>query len=418
MGKKFDIPNFYRSSVIALLKQLRKTQDPRKRDFTPTELDLGNVKFKIARHFGFCYGVENAIEIAYRALEENPGKRVFLLSEMIHNPQVNADLNARGVKFLQTTEGKQLIDFNTLTKEDVVIVPAFGTTVELFERLRIIGIDPYRYNATCPFVEKVWKRSDELGRQGFSVIIHGKEVHEETRATFSHAKVNAPSLVIRDMKEAQELACYLRGEMSEEHFNEKFGNRVSPNFDPKRDLERIGVVNQTTMLATETLAISDVLKEAVRVRRGDSQLKDYFADTRDTLCYATWDNQEAVNGMISAGGDVAIVVGGYNSSNTSHLVELLEEHYPTYYVKDPSDLISRSRIKHLKWRTGEVVESEDWLPHKPCLTIMITAGASCPDSIVDAVISKTAELLGVDTKISDAISTLQEQIASTGISGL
>ncbi|MFM1846769.1 MAG: hypothetical protein RL417_243, partial [Pseudomonadota bacterium] len=246
MGRKFNIPIIYRSNDVAAVKHARRLSDQRKLDFSPTVLDLGKVRFKIARHFGFCFGVQNAIEIAYRALEENPDRRVFLLSEMIHNSQVNGDLESRGVRFILSTEGKQLVPFEELRSDDIVIVPAFGTTIELFDRLRTLGIDPLRYNATCPFVEKVWKRSSQLGEGGFSVIIHGKNTHEETRATFSHAQVKAPSLVIRDMAEAEVLAGYLRGEIPLERFSIDFAGRYSTGFRPMVDLERIGVVNQTT----------------------------------------------------------------------------------------------------------------------------------------------------------------------------
>ena len=204
MAREFDIPQYYRSALIGKIKRFRLAQDGRKKDLTPSELDLGKVVFKIARHFGFCYGVENAIEIAYRAVEENPGKRVYLLSEMIHNPHVNNDLRSKG---------ETLIPFSILTKADVVIVPAFGTTVEMFKKLAGLGIDPQVYNATCPFVEKVWKRSAQLGEQGYTIVIHGKHDHEETKATFSHAKVTAPALVIRDLQQAKLLARYLRKEL-------------------------------------------------------------------------------------------------------------------------------------------------------------------------------------------------------------
>ena len=201
--KKFTIPEFYRSPIISSIKNRRRALDQRKRDLSPSVFSVGHLEFKIARHFGFCYGVENAIEIAFRALDENPGKRIFLLSEMIHNPMVNADLQARGVRFLMNTDGSQTILFSELRPDDVVIVPAFGTTVELFATLEGLGINPQSYNATCPFVEKVWNRSKQLGEGGYTVVIHGKHYHEETRATFSHAEQNAASIVIRNMEEAK-----------------------------------------------------------------------------------------------------------------------------------------------------------------------------------------------------------------------
>jgi len=211
MPKQFNIPRGYRSDLIGEIKRLRHDEDPRKEDLAPTEIDLGPVVFRIARFFGFCYGVENAIEIAYRALEENPNKRVFILSEMIHNPNVNADLVRLGVKVLQTADGEQLIPFSLLQPDDVVIVPAFGTTKEIFETLEGLGINPRSYNATCPFVEKVWKRGRQLAQQGYSIVIHGKHTHEETRATFSHIRVDGPSVVVRDRAETELLCRYIRG---------------------------------------------------------------------------------------------------------------------------------------------------------------------------------------------------------------
>ena len=186
--RSFDVPEFYRSPIIARVKQKRKARDPRKRDFSPSVLDFGTVRFVMARHFGFCFGVENAIEIAYRALEENPGKRIFLLSQMIHNPEVNADLTAQGIRFLQDTEGNTLTPLSELQADDVVLIPAFGTTLELEAQLETIGVDVSKYNTTCPFVEKVWKRSAKLATSDYTIVIHGKPQHEETRATFSHAR--------------------------------------------------------------------------------------------------------------------------------------------------------------------------------------------------------------------------------------
>ena len=200
--KQFDIPEFYRSPIIAKVKAKRKLEDPRKQDFSPTVLALNKIEFILPRHFGFCYGVENAIEKSYLALKENPNKRIYLLSQMIHNPAVNEDLQANGINFLQDTHGKELISFDTLTPEDVVIIPAFGTTLEIETALQQTGANITSYNTTCPFVEKVWNRSQKLGELAHTVIIHGKYDHEETRATFSHSNVNAPTLVIKNMDEA------------------------------------------------------------------------------------------------------------------------------------------------------------------------------------------------------------------------
>ncbi len=410
MGRKFDIPIFYRSSIISTIKGARRVADSRKQDFSPSILDLGRVRFKIARHFGFCFGVENAIEIAYRALAENPDKRVFLLSEMIHNPQVNADLRERGVRFILSTEAAQLLPFEDLRPDDIVIVPAFGTTVELFAKLESLGINPKLYNATCPFVEKVWKRAAQLGEKGYTIVIHGKHTHEETRATFSHARLSAPSLVIRDLEEAQLLARYIRREQTLSSFSKDFAGRYSNEFDPALHLSRIGVVNQTTMLATETQEISSILRQSMQDYFGAAKLNEHFADTRDTLCYATSENQESIYQLLESGGDLAIVVGGYNSSNTSHLVELCQDRVPTYYIKAASELISATRIRHLDLKQKRVIESEDWLPiSKSPIEILLSAGASCPDALVDEVLSKVCDLLLVQDKFASALTEFSQQ---------
>lgn len=396
MARAFEIPDFYRSNIVTRIKRARQNIDSKKRDLLPSSLDLGPVRLKLARHFGFCFGVENAIEIAYRALEENSDRRVFLLSEMIHNPHVNNDLVRRGARFLMNTAGEVLIPFDTLTPDDIVIVPAFGTTLELFNQLRECGIEPTQYNATCPFVEKVWRRSQELGERGFSVIIHGKHSHEETRATFSHARVAAPSLVIRDLYEAELLSRYIQGELSGDEFSVAFSGRYSEGFDPARDLLRIGVVNQTTMLAEETHAIARQLRSAMEQRFGSAALAEHFADTRDTLCYATSENQRSTQELIRSGGDVAIVVGGYNSSNTSHLAELLESRCPTYYVRDEQELLSSESIRHFDFRASKLQTSENWVPQKSPIDILVAAGASCPDSVVERVLYRLAELFGCE----------------------
>jgi 4-hydroxy-3-methylbut-2-enyl diphosphate reductase len=386
--KKFEIPNIYRSSFITRIKNARKDLDPRKKDFTPTLLDFGPVRFYLARHFGFCYGVENAIEIAYKTIEENQGKRIYLLSEMIHNPGVNKDLQKLGVQFLMDTSGKQLIDWNQLSKDDIVIIPAFGTTLEIEKKLNEIGINPYRYNTTCPFVEKVWNRSEQLGDENFTVIIHGKSYHEETRATFSHSKTKASSVIVRDIEETKLLASFILDEKPIDEFYEIFAGKFSDGFDVERDLQKVGVVNQTTMLATETQAIADLLKDVMIKKYGAENIKNHFADTRDTLCYATNDNQEATYGLLKEKADFAIVVGGYNSSNTSHIVELCEEKLPTFFISSEEKILSDKSISHFDFHTHKEIETENFLPKKEIVDIILTSGASCPDAVVEAVLRK------------------------------
>jgi 4-hydroxy-3-methylbut-2-enyl diphosphate reductase len=389
--KSFDVPVVYRSPLISAIKKKRKEQDRMKKDFTPTLLDFGALHIYLARHFGFCYGVENAIDIAFRTVDENPGKRIFLLSEMIHNPQVNADLKAAGVRFLQDNYGNEIISFDTLTSDDVVLIPAFGTTLAIEEKLRSIGIEVEHYNTTCPFVEKVWNRSEAIAKNEYTIVIHGKPTHEETRATFSHAAANAPAVVVKDMKQTIELAKYITGEKPMDQFYTEFAGQFSNGFDVTLHLSRIGVVNQTTMLASDTQAIADYLKQVMKEKYGldETNVKERFADTRDTLCYATNDNQTAVSGMLQANADLAIVVGGYNSSNTSHLVELCEEKLPTYYISSEDNILSAKTILHYNFHTKQELVTEDFLPAEKA-TILITSGASCPDAVVEAVIKKLA----------------------------
>jgi 4-hydroxy-3-methylbut-2-enyl diphosphate reductase len=386
--KKFDIPGFYKSPVISRIKNARKDSDPRKKDFSPTVLDFGPVQIYMARHFGFCYGVENAIEISYRTIEENPGKRIFLLSEMIHNPDVNEDLRGRGVRFLMDTSGNQLIDWNELSSEDIVIIPAFGTTIEIQKKLNELGIDPYKYNTTCPFVEKVWNRSAQLGEKDYTVIIHGKYYHEETRATFSHSIKNSNALVIRDLNEAEKLGNFILGKISSEEFNNQFKGKYSDGFNPEKNLEKIGVVNQTTMLASETQAIADYLKKVMIKKYGAESLQDHFADTGDTLCYATYDNQQATIELVKEPADFAIVVGGYNSSNTGHIVELCEGKHITYFISSAEKILSGSSINHFDIHTKSEKITEDFIPSKNPVKIILTSGASCPDAVVEKVLQR------------------------------
>ncbi|MEI9956042.1 MAG: 4-hydroxy-3-methylbut-2-enyl diphosphate reductase [Ferruginibacter sp.] len=393
--KQFNVPIIYRSPLISAIKNKRKQQDKMKKDFTPALLDFGTVQIYLARHFGFCYGVENAIDIAFRTIEENPGKRIFLLSEMIHNPQVNADLQERGVQFLQDTYGKQIVPYETLTKDDVVIIPAFGTTLAIEEKLNAIGIPAQKYNTTCPFVEKVWNRSEQIAKKNYTVVVHGKPTHEETRATFSHAAYHTPTVIVNDMADAVLLSKYITGEKNIDSFYTDFAGRFSDGFDATKDLQRIGVVNQTTMLASDTQAIADFLKKIMIEKYGLTQenVEERFSDTRDTLCYATNDNQSAVYGLLQTPADLAIVVGGYNSSNTSHLVELCEEKLPTYFINSAQKIISSSSIEHFNFHTKEELVTNNFLPAKEPVKILLTSGASCPDALVEGVIEKIISFL-------------------------
>jgi 4-hydroxy-3-methylbut-2-enyl diphosphate reductase len=403
--KQFEVPAFYRSPIISKVKAQRKLADPRKKDFSPTELKLGKITFVIARHFGFCYGVENAIEKSYKAIYENPGKRIFLLSQMIHNPAVNEDLISHGLQFLQDTEGNQLIPFEDLTEEDLVIIPAFGTTLEIEEKLRSIGVDISTYNTTCPFVEKVWNRSEKLGETNHTVIIHGKHKHEETRATFSHSSKNAPSIIVKDIIEARILGDFILGKEELSSFDRVFKGKYSIGFDPMKDLTKVGVVNQTTMLASETQEIALYLREVMLLKYGSDVIKDHIADTRDTLCYATNDNQTATLSLMETEADLAIVVGGYNSSNTTHLVELLEQKFPCYFIKDESEIVSKERIHSFNIHSKSIQDS-NFFSTESNQRIILTSGASCPDSVVDGVMMKILSFFHTEEELNTILNSI------------
>lgn len=404
--KNFDIPVYYKSSIIQKIKEIRKERDHYKKDFTPTLLEFGNIDIILARHFGFCFGVENAIEIAYRTIEENPNKKIYLLSEMIHNQGVNADLIANGIEFILDSFGNQIIDWDEITSNDIVIVPAFGTTLETEEILRKRNIDTLKYNTTCPFVEKVWKKSNALGKEDYTVIIHGKANHEETKATFSHAKSGTPSAIVRDIKETKLLSKIILGEIDKKEFYKLFEGKFSEGFDVEKDLVKVGVVNQTTMLASETQEIADCLKDTMIKKYGNEKINNHFADTRDTLCYATNDNQQATLELLKEEADLAVVVGGYNSSNTSHIVELLESKFNTYFISDETKLISKYKIQHFNKNLKAEKISENYLPENENLKIIITSGASCPDSVVESVMLKLLSFYNNKVLIEEAIQKL------------
>ncbi len=407
--KQFNIPEMYKSPIIRLVKEATKITDPMKKDLEPSVLDFGPVQFLIPRFFGFCYGVENAIDIAYRAVEEHSDKNIYLLSEMIHNPTVNEDLLAKGIKFLFDTDGTERIPISSLNSEDIVIVPAFGTTIDIQNQLQEVGINPYAFNTTCPFVEKVWKRGKQLGKKEYSLVVHGKHAHEETRATFSQSAQHSAVVVVLNVDEAKILAEIMTEERPISDYEIYFGHKSTPGFNPITDLQRFGVINQTTMLATETQEVMDILKEATVKRFGTSDILDHFADTSDTLCYATNENQSATLALAKTSADIAIVVGGYNSSNTMHLVEILEHSFPTFHVRDASELISEETIRHFDQWKKELLETPNWLPKSQSpLRVAITSGASCPDVLVDEVVLKLLSFFDDTKEVAEAIKPFEE----------
>ena len=413
--KKFNVPVIYRSPLITAIKNMRRQKDKLKKDFSPTLLDFGDLQIYLARHFGFCYGVENAIEIAFKTVEENPEKKIYLLSEMIHNPHVNEDLLDRGVKFLMDTKGNTLIPFESLSPADIVIVPAFGTTLAIEQKLKAAGVSIEAYNTTCPFVEKVWNRAQAISKNNYTVVIHGKPQHEETRATFSHSAIHSPTVVVKDMNEAIELGHYIMGNNDPESFYKRFRGQYSEGFNVATDLQRIGVVNQTTMLASETQAIADYLKNIMISKYGlePDAVQDHFADTRDTLCYATNENQGAVYALLDIPAHLAIVIGGYNSSNTAHLVELCEERLPTYFIHSEEEIISAKEIRHFKLNKKQLTNTLCYLPEKKPVKILITSGASCPDALVEAVIEKLASFWPGNKSMEAILSHYQSELLPT-----
>ncbi len=310
---------------------------------------------------------------------------------MIHNQEVNRDLQSRGITFIMDTDGRQFVPWKEVKPDDVVIIPAFGTTIEIEKLLLDKGVEVQKYNTTCPFVEKVWNRARKLGEDQYTVIIHGKPGHEETRATFSHSSKDAPSVIVRDMEDARHLADYMLGTSSEKTIHERFEGKASAGFDPARHLSRVGVVNQTTMLAAETQAIADYFRQIMIEKYGFENIKDHFADTRDTLCYATNDNQDATYELLHMDADLAVVVGGYNSSNTSHIVELCSRKFPTFFINSDTEIKSAKEIHHFDYPNKQKVVTRDFLPAGFPVKIVLTSGASCPDTLVDRVMLRLLE---------------------------
>ena len=351
--------------------------------------------------------MENAIEISYKAIEENRDKRVFLLSQMIHNQEVNNDLLSRGIRFIMDTDGEQFIPWSELNPEDIVIIPAFGTTLEIENQLLDRGLEVHKYNTTCPFVEKVWNRSEKLSVEDYTVIIHGKPKHEETRATFSHSAKHGVSLVVRDIADAKSIGEFICGRKTAEQILDEFNGKYTGGFDPHKDLQRIGVVNQTTMLATETQAIADYLKQVMIDRYGNENITRHFAETRDTLCYATNDNQDATYQLLETNADFALVVGGYNSSNTSHIAELCERKFPTYFINSDSEIKSKEEIHHFDFHNRKKLVTRGFIPQKSPVRVVLTSGASCPDTLVDRVLLKVLSLFPETKPVEQLLEELE-----------
>jgi len=404
--KKFNIPLFYKSNIIEEIRKIREKYDPRKKDKSPSIINLKTMDFYIGRHFGFCFGVKNAIEICYEAIEKYPNKKIYLLSQMIHNQVVNEDLMANGISFIMDTQGQQLIDWSKIKKNDIVIIPAFGASLEVLDILKNKQINTKQFDTTCPFVSKVWNRSENLARKGYTIIIHGKANHEETRSTFSRSKKHGPTIIVETIDDVKFLCDFIENRKSKLDFYEKFEEKYSNQFDPDRDLMKIGVVNQTTMLASETKEIIDLLSSTFKKINKEDNIIRNIANTRDTLCYATNENQESTLELLKNNTDLAIIVGGYNSSNTTHLAELAEKNNKTFFINSEKKISLKNHIKHFDIKTKKEITTLNFLPNKKC-KIILTSGASCPDIVLEKIMLKIAAIKNQKINRNDLLKKIE-----------
>jgi 4-hydroxy-3-methylbut-2-enyl diphosphate reductase len=403
----------YQSALCLAIKEARRTKE--KSSGEPAVLDFGALSYVIPSHFGFCLGVQNAIERAYETVAMYPDKRVFMLSELIHNPFVNEDLLARGLRYLQTYKGLPLRAdggmanskedpsalWNQLTQDDIVIIPAFGATNEDKARLITRGLSIRDHDATCMLVEKVWKTARRYAQEGYSVLIHGKSEHEEAKATFSNSCKHGPALMIRNMEHARRLAEVIQAETSKKTalFEASFAGLYSDDFDPTRDLEKIAVVNQTTLLRNETMTIIDYLRDVLASKYGEAEVANHLwsKGKGDTLCYATQVNQDALQKAVEQSINAALVVGGKNSSNTFQLYRVCAERFgeSAHYIQSESNILSLETVRHyiFPYNLPEgpaTIEEERPLFNAPVKKphILLTGGASCPDGIIQQVIGR------------------------------
>ncbi|HEX3534266.1 MAG TPA: 4-hydroxy-3-methylbut-2-enyl diphosphate reductase [Gemmatimonadaceae bacterium] len=359
-------------------------------------LTAGDITIRLAKEFGFCYGVERAVEYAYQARKKFPDRTIYLAGEIIHNPHVNSKLQAMGITFLMPKDGR--IDFSGVNATDVVILPAFGVTITDFEILRQIGC--VMVDTTCGSVLNVWKRVESYARDGFTSLIHGKYYHEETRATASQAEKydGAQYFIVRNMDEAGLVCDFIENRLSSEALMERFAHAASPNFDPVRDLRRIGVANQTTMLARESLAIGELVGQSMARAHGTDYAAENFR-TFDTICSATQERQDAVVELLREPLDVMVVIGGYNSSNTLSLAALCSETVRTFHVEDADDIDPASgRIRHRPLGSKEESETAEWLPSTSPVRVGVTAGASTPNNKIGEAVGRIFASRGIDPR--------------------
>ena len=406
--KQFNVPSYYNSNIIEEIRKVRETFDPRKKDLSPSIIELNNMSIYLGRHFGFCYGVKNAIEICYQALNKYPNKKIYLLSQMIHNQVVNQDLLENGISFIMNTNGEQLIDWKNITKNDIVIIPAFGTSLEVLEILKTKEICTEEFNTTCPFVSKVWNRLEQIAKRGYTIVIYGTANHEETRSTFSRAKKHGSAIIVENINDAQLLCDFIKGEVNKKKIQKHFYLKYSNNFNISKDLNKLGVVNQTTMLASDTQEIINLFTNTFQTIHETNDTSQYVANTRDTLCYATHENQESTLNLLKHNTDLAIVVGGYNSSNTTHLVELSSQTTKTFFINSSDKIKLNNSICHFDIKTKKEITTYDFMPENKC-KIILTSGASCPDIILENILLKLAELKKEIISQKDIISNFSKK---------
>ncbi len=374
-----QVESHYRSEIVEKLRQTGGT------------LTRGGVTIKLAKQFGFCYGVERAIDLAYAAAKVFSGQRLFILGEIIHNPEVNEQIRALDIKNLIGKDKEA--DVETLTAEDVVIVPAFGTDVTTLGKIKDLGCKIV--DTTCGDVMSVWKRVRQNANDDVTSIIHGKAAHEETKATASRATQSGKGhyLIVLTLEDTDYVCNYIRHGGNKAEFLEKFNGAYSEGFDPDQDLRRVGVANQTTMMRGETEEVQRRVEAAIRDRDGAERAKESFRFF-DTICGATQERQDALRDMLGEPMDLLLVVGGYNSSNTSHLAEMGEAKLPTYFIRNASRLESRERIVHYSSHDKREITTENWLPKEP-VVVGVTAGASCPNNLIEDAIIRVFELHGI-----------------------
>jgi 4-hydroxy-3-methylbut-2-enyl diphosphate reductase len=372
-----DVVREFDSRLVGTLKE----QDNR--------LEAGGITFRLAEEFGFCYGVDRAVDYAYETRRVYPDRRILLMGEIIHNPIVNQRLSDMGIPIV----ADPIAEVPDLGEQDVVIIPAFGVSEPALQALKAAG--PVLVDTTCGSVLVVWKNVRKYAQKGFTSVIHGKWWHEETKATASYALISdgGKYLVVLNLEETDFVCDYIRNGGDRAAFLEKFKDACSEDFDPDKDLDRIGMANQTTMLATESLEVANRLRAAMAERKGEEAIEDSFI-AYDTICSATQERQDALLSLLEEPLDLALIVGGYNSSNTGHLARIASKRVPTFHIQHAGEILSGERIRHRVYTTGEVTETTGWLPEGE-IRIGLTAGASTPNLEVGRVVRRVLECRGI-----------------------